>query len=83
VADGGVRFAGWFRGYGQIVILDHGDQFFTVYGHLDEIGPGVGDAVRAGREIGKAGETGSLTGPKLYFEIRRGGVPEDPGAWLR
>jgi len=83
VGDGVVRFAGWFRGYGKIVILDHGDEYFTVSGHLDEIDVAVGDDVREGDRIALAGETGSLVGPKLYFELRRGGQALDPADWLR
>jgi len=83
VADGVVRFAGWFRGYGKIVIVDHGDAYFTVSGHLAEIAVSVGDAVRRGTPLGTAGDTGSLAGPRLYFEIRRGGEALDPAPWLR
>jgi septal ring factor EnvC (AmiA/AmiB activator) len=83
VADGVVRFAGWFRGYGKIVIVDHGDAYFTVCGHLEEIAVSVGDAVIRGARIGTAGATGSLAGPRLYFEIRRGSEALDPKDWLR
>jgi len=83
VAYGVVRFAGWFRGYGKIVIVDHGDQYFTVLGHLDEIAVSVGDPVHRGDRLGAAGDTGSLAGPRLYFEIRRGGQALDPAEWLR
>jgi septal ring factor EnvC (AmiA/AmiB activator) len=82
VARGEVRFAGWFRGYGQIVIVDHGDGYFTVSGHLAEIFVEVGDGVGEGDTLGTVGETGSLTGPALYFEIRAGGEPMDPADWL-
>lgn len=82
VADGIARFAGWFRGYGRIVIVDHGDGFHTVSGHLDEIHVEVGDPVKAGQSLGTVGETGSLGGPSLYFELRRGGDPIDPEPWL-
>jgi murein hydrolase activator len=82
VAPAVVRFAGWFRGYGRLVILDHGDRFFTVSGHLAELEVEVGDAVAAGEEIGTVGDTGSLSGAGLYFEIRRGSEPLDPGQWL-
>jgi septal ring factor EnvC (AmiA/AmiB activator) len=82
VADGEVRFAGWFRGYGQLVIVDHGEDYFTVSGHLDEIDVEVGDRLRSGDRIGRAGETGSLSGPRLYFEIRRGSGALDPADWL-
>lgn len=82
VADGEVRFAGWFRGYGKLVIVDHGEDYFTVLGHLDEIDVEVGDQVRGGDRIGVAGETGSLSGPRLYFEIRKGSGALDPADWL-
>jgi septal ring factor EnvC (AmiA/AmiB activator) len=82
VAAGEVRFAGWFAGYGRMVILDHGDSYFSVSGHLDEIAVAVGDALAAGDRIGDAGETGSLTGPRLYFEIRHAAEALDPADWL-
>jgi murein hydrolase activator len=83
VAAGEVRFAGWFAGYGRMVILDHSDGYFSVSGHLDEIAVAVGDVLASGDAIGKAGETGSLTGPRLYFEIRHGAEALDPAEWLR
>ena len=83
VAAGNVRFAGWFRGYGRLVILDHGDGYFTVSGHLEELEVEVGDAVTARQVIGTVGETGSLSGPRLYFEIRQGAEAQDPADWLR
>ena len=82
VAPAVVRFAGWFRGYGRMVILDHGDRFFTVSGHLAELAVEVGQAVAAGEEIGAVGDTGSLAGARLYFEIRRGSEALDPRDWL-
>jgi septal ring factor EnvC (AmiA/AmiB activator) len=82
VASGIVRFAGWFRGYGRMAILDHGERFFTVHGHLDELRVEVGDAVEAGDALGTVGDTGSLAGPRLYFEIREGGQAVDPRTWL-
>jgi septal ring factor EnvC (AmiA/AmiB activator) len=83
VAAGQVRYAGWFRGYGKLVILDHGEEYFTVSGHLAEIEVEAGDEVSGGQELGTVGETGSLSGPRLYFEIRRGSEPLDPREWLR
>ncbi|MEN8182909.1 MAG: peptidoglycan DD-metalloendopeptidase family protein [Myxococcota bacterium] len=83
VADGEVRFAGWFRGYGKLVILDHGADYFTVSGHLDELQVSLGDSVATGTPIGSVGQTGSLLGPRLYFELRKGRQPLDPGAWFR
>ncbi len=82
VAKGQVRYAGWFRGYGKIVIVDHGDAYFTVSGHLDEVFVEVGDIVASGDTLGTVGETGSLSGPGLYFELRQAGSPMDPMEWL-
>ena len=82
VAAGRVRYAGRFRGYGNVVILDHGSDHFTVSAHLDRIDVALGDPVAAGAAIGAVGETGSLEGPQLYFEIRRGGEALDPADWL-
>jgi len=82
VAFGEVRYTGWFRGYGKIVILDHGNQYFSVSGHLSEIYVDVGKTVDVGDTLGSVGETGSLAGPSLYFEVRRAGQPLDPEDWL-
>ncbi len=82
VAPGAVRFAGWFRGYGKLVIVDHGDDYFTVVSHLEDSFVEVGDVVEEGDTLGSVGDTGSLTGPSLYFEIRHGSEPLDPAAWL-
>jgi septal ring factor EnvC (AmiA/AmiB activator) len=82
VAAGRVLFAGWFRGYGQLVILDHGKDTVTVSGYLEEIAVEKGTLVSRGHQVGTVGETGSLSGPGLYFEIRRSGKPVDPMTWL-
>jgi len=82
VAAGEVRFAGWFRGYGKIVILDHSEQYFTISGHLESIEVEVGDEVTSGEMLGSVGETGSLSGPRLYFEIREGSEALDPVSWF-
>jgi septal ring factor EnvC (AmiA/AmiB activator) len=82
VAPGEVRFAGWFRGYGKMVIVDHGEGYFTVSAHLDDVQVAPGDAVLTDQPVGTVGDTGSLAGPLLYFEIRRGSEPVDPSRWL-
>ncbi len=82
VADGEVRFAGWFRGYGRLLIIDHGADHFTVTGHLDSFEVNVGERVRAGELVGRAGDSGSLAGPRVYFEIRRRDEALNPTAWL-
>lgn len=81
-ADGSVRFAGEFLGYGRVVIIDHGDRYHTMYGHLDRVLCDKGQAVRGGAAIGTVGATGSLAGPQLHFEIRHKGVAIDPMPWF-
>ena len=80
VAPGTVIFAGPFRSYGLVVILDHGSGFFTVYGGLSRAVRAKGDAVRAGETIGVAG--GDAASGRVYFEIRRGAEALDPLEWL-
>ncbi len=82
VGDGRVLFAGWFRGYGQVVILDHGQAKITVSGYLDEVQVEAGEPVAGGQVIGLVGDTGSLGSPGLYFELRDAGKPVDPRGWL-
>ena len=82
VAAGRVRYAGRFRGYGNTVILDHGEEYFTVSSHLSRIDVELGDSVAALAPIGEVGDSGSLSGAHLYFEVRRGAEPLDPGSWL-
>ncbi len=81
-ADGSVRYAGEFLGYGRVVIIDHGDRYHTMYGHLDRVLCEKGQAVRGGAAIGTVGATGSLAGPQLHFEIRHKGVAIDPMPWF-
>jgi len=82
VESGQVAYADWYKGYGKLVILDHGDGFYTLYGNLFKLDRAKGDHVARGQELGLAGETGSLKGSKLYFEIRRNGEAQDPLHWL-
>ncbi len=82
VEAGQVAYADWYKGYGKLMILDHGNGFYTLYGNLSRLDPAKGDRVARGQVIGLAGETGSLKGAKLYFEIRRDGEAQDPLAWL-
>ena len=82
VEGGQVAYSEWYRGFGKLVILDHGNGFYTLYGNLSRLDLKKGDRVSRGQEIGLAGETGSLKGAKLYFEIRKKGEAEDPLLWL-
>jgi len=70
-------------GYGRHVIVDHGDGLATLYGHLIEIYVNAGDVVSQGQVIGKMGSTGRSTGTHLHFEVRRNGVPVNPGSYLK
>jgi len=82
ILSGKVLYADWFKGFGNIVILDHGDHTFTVSGYCSELLKKPGDAVAQGEVIALVGSSGSLKGPCLYFEIRRHGKPQDPIEWL-
>ncbi|MBI3624858.1 MAG: peptidoglycan DD-metalloendopeptidase family protein [Candidatus Rokubacteria bacterium] len=83
VYAGHVVYTGWFKGYGNLIILDHGHDYYTLYAHAAEIRVKEGDDVRQGQLIGTVGDTGSLAGPRLYFEVRYQGRPQDPAEWLR
>jgi septal ring factor EnvC (AmiA/AmiB activator) len=82
VAPGAVAWTGWLRGYGNVVILDHGDGYHSVVAHLGEVMRSQGAHVFEGEVLGTVGDTGSLQGPVLYFEIRRQGLAVDPAPWL-
>ena len=83
VAGGLVRFADWFKGYGKLVILDHGEGYYSLYAQASELNVQEGQTVAPGQVIGSVGDTGSLVGSSLYFEIRKNGVPQDPLRWLK
>jgi septal ring factor EnvC (AmiA/AmiB activator) len=81
IAYGRVAFADWLRGYGLLMIIDHGDGFMSLYGHNEELLYDVGDWVQAGEPITMVGvNPGNTQG--LYFELRRNGKALDPAAWL-
>jgi septal ring factor EnvC (AmiA/AmiB activator) len=82
VAPGRVVHAGWFRGYGNLVIVDHGDGFHTLVAHLASLSAAVGEDVGAGSLLGTVGDTGSLRGDLVYFEVRERQRPVDPSLWL-
>lgn len=83
VGDGEVIFANRFSGYGNMVIIDHGQRYYTVYAHLSELLKGAGEAVQRGEVIARVGDSDSLGGARLYFEIRKDGKPVDPLPWFR
>jgi len=82
VQGGQVAYADWYKGYGKLMIIDHNNGFYTLYGNLSRLDLGKGDRVTGGQTLGLAGETGSMKGSKLYFEIRRNGEAQDPLVWL-
>lgn len=82
VYPGKVIFAEWFKGFGQLVIVNHGNGYHTLYGNLSEIFSKVGDIIKERETIGKVGVSGVLNSDGLYFEIRYKGKPLDPAQWL-
>ncbi len=83
IGGGEVVYADWNGGYGLMVILDHDGGYYSIYAHLESVATAVGRRVAKGAVIGAVGESGSLTGPRLHFEIREGGRAVDPIRWLR
>ena len=82
VYGGRILYSNWFKGYGNMIIIDHGDNFYTVYAHLDETFKFKDEIVDTGEVIATAGDTNSLIGPNLHFEIRHHGKPLNPIKWL-
>jgi murein hydrolase activator len=83
VSSGKIIYSGWIKGYGNMMIIDHGKNYYTVYAHLEEVFKSKGDLVERDEVIATAGDSGSLYGPGLYFEVRHHGKPVDPLEWIR
>jgi septal ring factor EnvC (AmiA/AmiB activator) len=83
VHSGKVVFAEWFKGYGQLVIVNHGDGYHTLYGSLSEIFTKVGDIIKGKQAVGRVGNSGIMNTSGLYFELRYKGKPLDPLQWLQ
>lgn len=81
-ADGEVVFAGWYGGYGKVVMLDHGNALVSLIGHLDAPTVKLGQKVKRGDRIATAGATGMAPLPQTHFEVRRNGQAVDPAAYL-
>jgi len=80
---GRVLFADFLKGYGLLIIVDHGDQHISLYGHNQLLYKKVGDMVETDEVISKSGTTGGLRKPGLYFEIRKNATPVDPSKWCQ
>ena len=83
VFPGTVLFSQWFKGYGNLIIVDHGNRVFSLYGNLKAPAVAVNDRVAAGQAIAGVGESEDAKSGYLYFEIRQDNKPEDPQKWLR
>ncbi len=82
VGHGRVAYADWLRGYGLILIVDHGDEFMSLYAHNEALLRDVGDWVRPGDVIATVGNSGGVSEVGLYFELRKAGRPVNPRQWL-
>ena len=82
VADGTVVYADWMTGYGNILIIDHGNGYMSLYAHNDGLLKDAGDAVKRGDSVASVGTSGGQDSPALYFELRRNGSPVNPAGWL-
>ncbi len=82
VATGRVVFASWMRGFGNLIIVDHGSEYLSIYGNNQSLLKRVGDAVKGGDQIASAGNTGGGEDSGLYFELRHKGAAFDPASWV-
>jgi len=83
IYDGSVIFSDYFKGYGNMIIIDHGGGYFSLYAHAARILKKVGAEVGRNETVATVGDTDSSRGPLLYFEIRHQGKPVDPAGWVR
>jgi septal ring factor EnvC (AmiA/AmiB activator) len=83
ISKGRVVFSDWMRGFGLLLIIDHGDGYMSLYGQNQNLRKSTGDWVNGGDVIATVGDSGGQMNPGLYFEIRRGGAPINPAQWCR
>ncbi len=83
IFDGRVVFADWFKGYGNMIIIDHGEHYYSISAYACELLKQVDDIIMQGEPIALVGDAGSMKGNCLYFEIRHRGKPQNPMAWIR
>ena len=82
VAAGRVVFADWLRGFGNLLIIDHGKGYMSLYGNNETLYKQVGDVLRGGDTVAAVGNSGGNEDSGLYFELRHEGKPLDPGKWI-
>jgi len=83
VFGGIILHAGWLKGYGNILIINHGDNYYTLYAHAEELFKAKDDTVEKDEVIATVGDTGSMAGVRLHFEVRHHGKPMDPAVWIQ
>jgi septal ring factor EnvC (AmiA/AmiB activator) len=83
VADGRVVYADWLRGFGNLLIVDHGDNYMTLYANAEALLKQVGDIIRGGEAVATVGNSGGNPESGLYFEMRHEGRPFDPLEWVK
>jgi len=83
VATGQVVYADWMRGFGNLLIVDHGEGFLSIYGNNESLLKQTGDAVTLGEALAIAGQSGGNEETGLYFELRHLGRPFDPLSWVK
>ena len=83
ISHGRVAYADWLRGYGLLLIIDHGDGYMSLYGHNQVLYKETGEWVEAGDLIASVGNSGGQAHTGLYFEIRHNGKPTNPTQWCR
>ncbi len=83
VAYGRVVFADWFKGYGLMIIIDHGDNYLSLYGYNETLRREVGDWVQGGEIVASSGASGGQHGDSVYFELRQKGSAIDPATWFK
>lgn len=83
VFSGKVIYSEWYKIYGNTMIINHGDHYYTIYAHMDERLKSNGDRVEKGEVVGTSGDTGTVSDTGLYFEVRHRGKPMDPEEWIK
>jgi septal ring factor EnvC (AmiA/AmiB activator) len=83
ISHGRVAFADWLRGLGNLIIIDHGNSYLSLYGHNESLFKSAGEWVESGDIIGSIGNSGGQQKPGLYFEIRKKGKPQNPTRWCK